>query len=96
MKTGLIRDRIRRIAAGLTAAVLTLAAPSVPAGLMTSCAAPETAIPADPDIENIPCELKFLLDSLAEYQLPDDMKEKYEALREAARQPDWERIRELL
>ncbi len=40
--------------------------------------------------------LKFLLDSLAEYQLPDDMKEKYEALREAARQPDWERIRELL
>ena len=27
MKTGLIRDRIRRIAAGLTAAVLTLAAP---------------------------------------------------------------------
>lgn len=40
--------------------------------------------------------LKFVLDSLAEYRLPEDMKEKYEAIREAARQPDWERIRELL
>ena len=78
MKTGLIRDRIRRIAAGLTAAVLTLAAPSVPAGLMTSCAAPETAVPADPDTENIPCELKFLLDSNQvlddNYQLKEEWK----------------------
>lgn len=40
--------------------------------------------------------LKFVLDSLAEYRLPEDVKEKYEAIREAARQPDWERIRELL
>ena len=40
--------------------------------------------------------LKFVLDSLAEYRLPDDAAEKYRALQEAARQPDWERVRELL
>ncbi|MBR2216457.1 MAG: response regulator [Selenomonadaceae bacterium] len=40
--------------------------------------------------------LMFVLDSLAEYKLPPEDASRYQALRDAAKRPDWEQVRELL
>ena len=40
--------------------------------------------------------LKFVLDSLAEYRLPEEEQARYQALRRAASVPDWDKVRELL
>ncbi len=40
--------------------------------------------------------LKFVLDSLAEYRLPQEADEKYRAIKQAAQLPDWDSIKKLL
>ncbi len=40
--------------------------------------------------------LKFLLDSLADYRLPKEAEKTYLAVKEAARLPDWDKVREAL
>lgn len=79
MKKGCIRGMIRRITAGLTAAVLAVAGAVVPpAGIITSYAAPETVVPADLGVDELSYELKFLLDSSQvlddNYQLKEEWK----------------------
>ncbi len=40
--------------------------------------------------------LQFVLDSLAQYRLPREEQARYQALRQAAAVPDWERLKEVL
>ena len=40
--------------------------------------------------------LKFVLDSLAEYRLPEEAAEKYREIKKAAQEPDWEQVKSLL
>ena len=40
--------------------------------------------------------LKFVVDSLGDYRLPEEAAGRYRAIRDAARQPDWDRLARLL
>lgn len=38
----------------------------------------------------------YVLESLEEYRIPEDEAERYEQIRQAASEPDWGKLRELL
>ena len=40
--------------------------------------------------------MAFVLDSLAGYRLPPEEQERYQAIRQAAAVPDWEKLKEIL